>query len=299
MRTATAAVVITGFLAGCGGQAGQPSATAERPPATAADPAAAPSLSRGEYQRLLTSAARRVRASLDGVRRALTVSGLESRLSSAEEELDAIAVAIEEEIPPAEVETEHERLVLALYDLAEAAGDAYYAVGIDFFGAPSVMARISRGEAAAELRSVARELAAAGYRVRGLALARRRTPQRRLGNGAVLRSPGGGAGTFTADNGTEKDAVVKLVGDNNRAVAIFYVRHGASATVGGIPNGRYRIRFAQGDDWDAKRNTFTRNREFTQFDERANFTGAVAITVTLHGVFGGNASTSDIDGSEF
>jgi len=136
---------------------------------------------------------------------------------------------------------------------------------------------------------------------------------RSLTNGAIIiELSKHGDGTLNIENGTKRDAVVKLVDDTlDKAVVGFYVRAGQTATVEEIPDGLFRVLFALGTDWNAVERTFTRDKAFSEFDKKLDFTtterteGArvttesTIFTLTLHGVPEGNVRTSGIEEKEF
>ena len=114
-----------------------------------------------------------------------------------------------------------------------------------------------------------------------------------------------GLGALTVDNGTDRDAVVKLVEDRvpPRTRQAVFVRARESWTIEGVPRGRYVLRFALGADWDEGANRFSVNPVYFEFADRLNFSevrgaqGAVradTFTITLHRVSGGNAPANPI-----
>jgi hypothetical protein len=100
------------------------------------------------------------------------------------------------------------------------------------------------------------------------------TPPRSLENGTILFDViNAGHNKFTVENGTDRDAVVKLIDSTRRqtVVAIYVTAH-SSATANLIPEGTFTALCGQGVDWDDKINFFTRNRSFEKFEPDLNFT---------------------------
>lgn len=120
-----------------------------------------------------------------------------------------------------------------------------------------------------------------------------------------------GRGSLQVANGTSSDAYLKLVGPNSKLVAAFYVKSNSAFTLKHVPDGVYQMLFVSGEDWDAKKRTFTRNASFTQFDRSLNFittrqikrrgsyTRYTIYKLTLNPVLGGDATTSAINEQEF
>lgn len=115
--------------------------------------------------------------------------------------------------------------------------------------------------------------------------------------------------SLTVENGLTRDAVIKLVNDGN-CLANFYVRGGTSFTFSGIEDGDYVLLYGTGFGWSKRR--FTRGRRAAKFDQPLKIetiinigpgllpsTEYTKLSLTLHKVVGGNATTEDISLSEF
>jgi hypothetical protein len=138
-------------------------------------------------------------------------------------------------------------------------------------------------------------------------------PPRRLENGTIITQlSSSGNGTLTIDNGTERDAVVKVRDERTEtAVVAFYVCSGQTATIEHMPDGYFRLIFGSGSDWDSTAGKFKRDRLFTKFDKELNFVTTrralgdeiyyeySIFTLTLHPVVYGNAKTTSIGEKEF
>ena len=113
-----------------------------------------------------------------------------------------------------------------------------------------------------------------------------------------------GYGELTVVNGNSEDAAVML---SNPTVEtpdrLFYARAGMEATITEIPQGRYRIEFQIGKNWDAEAEAFEcvlATAIFDQgeiFEEQRTETGVQYshVDLTLHKVVGGNARTTPLD----
>jgi hypothetical protein len=119
---------------------------------------------------------------------------------------------------------------------------------------------------------------------------------------------GGGRGSLRISNGTESDAVAKLVDSTTgKTYRLVYVRASSVANVGSIGSGSYLLKFSLGFDFDKSSGKFLRAQSFTKFDEIMNFVETRNGNevrwndheVTLNPVIGGNARTSRISESEF
>ncbi|MGA9694019.1 MAG: hypothetical protein WBR33_21755, partial [Pseudonocardiaceae bacterium] len=97
-------------------------------------------------------------------------------------------------------------------------------------------------------------------------------PERRLANGQLLNSlRRTGNGQIRIDNGTEHDAVVKLVQAGKSIVSV-YVSKGSNTTVDNINDGGYELFYTSGIDWDDQFKTFTRSCLFKHFETPVEFT---------------------------
>ncbi|MFD3702237.1 hypothetical protein ACFWUP_03760 [Nocardia sp. NPDC058658] len=116
---------------------------------------------------------------------------------------------------------------------------------------------------------------------------------RRAENGAVVQQDGlVGAGTLEIENGNAGDvAVVVTNGDPKKPQATIYVQGNSNATLSGI-DGTYYVYMKSGKDWDQATLGFTRDRDFSKFDD--SFDGDSDWTITLQPSVTGNASTSDV-----
>ncbi|MFB7876853.1 hypothetical protein ACFC06_16485 [Nocardia sp. NPDC056064] len=116
---------------------------------------------------------------------------------------------------------------------------------------------------------------------------------RQAGNGEVVQQDGlTGAGSLDIDNGNDVDcAIVVTNGDPKSPQATIYVRANSKATLTGI-EGTYYVYMKSGEDWDQATLSFTRDQQFSKFDDA--FDGDSDWEITLQKSIGGNASTSDV-----
>lgn len=111
-----------------------------------------------------------------------------------------------------------------------------------------------------------------------------------------------GEGKLEIKNGTNLDAVAKLV-RNSTSVLTVYIKANSNYTMTNISNGTYKLAFAQGLDWDSINQKFRRNEQYSIFDKSLSFTATEdgqyyyysTFEVTLHPVVGGDAETSNVN----
>lgn len=141
-------------------------------------------------------------------------------------------------------------------------------------------------------------------------------------NGTYLvRSASGGRGLLEIKNGNKVDGVVVLARTTapKKAVLAVYVRAKQSFSASGIPNGKYRIYYTLGKDWNAHTDGFLELTERGRFQGAANYSTSswtsswsdssyrytqqnvryTRYTITLHGVAGGTADMLPVSEGEF
>jgi hypothetical protein len=122
----------------------------------------------------------------------------------------------------------------------------------------------------------------------------------------IIPASGVGRGDLTIENGTARDATVKL----ERGAAVYclvYIRAGESATVTDIPEGAYRVLFSTGAKWSFPMRRFEAGPSYQRFDQSMVYQEVQKwdgveysrFTLTLHPVPGGKATTTGISESEF
>jgi hypothetical protein len=113
-----------------------------------------------------------------------------------------------------------------------------------------------------------------------------------------------GQGELTITNGTDEDAVVKMVNTVTKiSVREYYIKSHNGFTIVGIPDGKYNLFFSLGRNWDTTNNKFTTCKSFSKFDDSFEYTTTsrqyMTYRVTLNPVSGGTATTSDLNENEF
>ncbi|MDQ3762553.1 MAG: hypothetical protein M3460_13035 [Actinomycetota bacterium] len=187
--------------------------------------------------------------------------------------------------PPAEMLAAHRDLVAGLRQLATDLSQlSNQAASMKLCAAPSILALASNAPGVNSLRTV-REALGSGrlgtsYQWGEFLPAPTQLPERRLANGQLVDSLRRiGNGQLKVNNGTEHDAVVKLVQGGKPIVSV-YVGKESSATVENIDDGNYELFYTSGIDWDNQLKTFTRSCQFIRFEAPAEFT-----TVPIEGGF--------------
>lgn len=121
-----------------------------------------------------------------------------------------------------------------------------------------------------------------------------------------------GLGDLTISNGTDTDAIAKLidlrVGASYREV---YIQANSSSTIQNIAIGNYELLFSLGQNYAPSLSKFLTNASYSKFDSNISFTETKedlgntirtnydSYRLTLNKVVGGNAATSRISEAEF
>ncbi|MGI5157036.1 hypothetical protein [Microbispora sp. CA-102843] len=305
---AVAVLAASVTLAACtGSPSGSGKAASGEEAAPSAASSGAPALTPEAYRSALDAAGRPARTTLAAIAKARTFRSLHQRIGRAESALDSALGRLGGLRPPADVSPEHTDYVAALRGLNGRLGALDEDVTSHALcSGTAVLARLGLSGEFKTLRAAAGDLAKAGdYPVVQIKPPAQRA--RRLGNGTMLLSAiRGGRGSLSVKNGGTQDGVVTLVRGGRKAVS-FYVRKRSTAKVANIKDGTYRIYFTTGVDYDRGSRAFTRNCGFSKFDDSLTFRtvytgGGVSWkdwTLTLDAVFGGNASTSEVDPDAF
>ncbi|HMJ07450.1 MAG TPA: DUF6804 family protein [Pyrinomonadaceae bacterium] len=118
----------------------------------------------------------------------------------------------------------------------------------------------------------------------------------------------GGRGSLQISNGTNSDAIAKLVDSNtNKTCRLIYVKASTVATIKSIKSGNYILKFSLGTDYDKANSRFLSSQAFSKFDDILDFSETRVRNeirwndhdVTLNPVIGGNARTSKISADDF
>lgn len=138
-------------------------------------------------------------------------------------------------------------------------------------------------------------------------------PKISLPNGTVIDQVSSymqGPGKLQIENGTNYDAIAKLV-INNKSIYTVYIKANSTYTIEGISDGIYKLYFNSGESWFALDKKFLKNFGYSTFDDTFNFRTTVTqegeyehakttgFKVTLNPVISGKATTSDINQDEF
>lgn len=214
--------------------------------------------------------------------------------------------------PPAEAVAVHRDLLAGLRqittDLSQLSGQVE---SMELCAVPSILAAVSNAPGVNSLRTVHETLSSgrpgASYQWGEFLPAPTPLPERRLANGRLVDNQRRtGNGQLKVDNGTEHDAVVKLVQGGSPVVSV-YVGKGSETTVGKINDGSYELFYTSGIDWDGQLKTFTRSCLFERFEESVEFTtvrveGGINYTIQSIGLqprIGGNARTTEVPAQSF
>jgi len=136
-----------------------------------------------------------------------------------------------------------------------------------------------------------------------------------LSNGTIINSMPSylnGLGELIIENGTNMDAVAKLVKTYPRqSIYTVYIKAKSTYKITKILDGYYDLYFAHGQDWDKINQKFLVNALYSKFEDGFNFvtkeeylsdginTRYTVFEVTLHPVLGGSAETDKVSENEF
>lgn len=121
----------------------------------------------------------------------------------------------------------------------------------------------------------------------------------------------GGNSTLTLDNGTDTDALVRVIRNKQEKIRNFFIPAGQKFVAVSIPPGNYTLRVAFGRDWNSDkrrfnfRRTFSETQAFDLTETKKNDTTAegyieaTKMSVTLHKVPHGNFKTHPISEEDF
>jgi len=112
-----------------------------------------------------------------------------------------------------------------------------------------------------------------------------------------------GEGQLKIKNGTNFDALAKLINKQDKSIKTVYIKAKNNYTIQNISDGNYKLVFLLGSDWNKAKITFNENRSYSKFDDYFNFkTTSKSYSiwgVTLNPIVGGTAKTSPLDENEF
>jgi hypothetical protein len=260
------------------GSRGDLAPAAPRSSSTAAGPTG---MSPARYQGALTAFDKLLTPQFQALKKARTPMEVSKALSEMQATLSTAKANFGRLEPPVAVQYAHAMLLESVKQLtADLAKAESAAANLEVCAGSSATALISRSAGAGQLRAAAAKLAAdptQRYRVGGSMPPSQPDPDRRPGNGFLVRHDTDGRGRLVVDNtgaGTA-DTVLSLAPRGARAsVVAVYVRRGEKATVLHIGAGAYQVFMAGGQDWDSGLHAFTRACTFEQVDYKLIYSGA-------------------------
>ena len=128
------------------------------------------------------------------------------------------------------------------------------------------------------------------------------------GETLFIASKSKGYGSLFIDNGSENDAIAKLVDlSTGKTYQQVYIQSGSSYKINGVKSGNYSLKFSLGKNYSPDAKKFLTNEAFEKFDETLNMNAIrkgnriewMNYTASLRKVVGGNARTSPISAAEF
>ncbi|GII93709.1 hypothetical protein [Sinosporangium siamense] len=284
---------------GVPGPSGAPASTAP----------AVPALDAVSYRRELASSTEPVRDALKSLAEAKSRKSLRTRLAKTRDSLLTAEQRLRGILPPVEAQAAHTDYVNQLNALASGMrivqGDLSSRT---LCTAPSVMAALgSRGQIKT-LDRAGEALAGTGdYPADVVTVKIPKRESRRLPHGRFIRSESRtGRSSLRIHNGSKYDAVVTAFRGKTKAFTV-YVRKKKKLTVSGVRDGKYKIYYTRGVDWQSKVRAFGRSCSFELFGNSLKFKTRYTSThvrwnnwtITLHAVKGGTVSTKSVDPEDY
>jgi hypothetical protein len=309
------ALVASGLTTSCGGgkrDGSIPSASLTSrgsPPTPTPSPTPTP-VTPAEYQTALSALDAALAPRFSAVFLSGTPDNLATAFKNAVNDIHTQGLTFSQIRPPTNVAAAHQDLVAALSALKnDLSGLARAADKHTLCTGGSGIPRAASGNGAHVLRLAAAAIAAAdpaqSYKVGTFLPAAQPDPNRRPTNGDLGSGKRGGLGTLTI-KAASTDAVIKVTG-GGRLIRNIYVRADSTVTVDAIPDGTFDVFFTTGTDWDSTAARFTRDCDFSKFDQGLSYqtkyfatgTQYTTFTLTLYKSTLGNATTSDVDPNAF
>ncbi|MEV8634555.1 hypothetical protein AB0395_23140 [Streptosporangium sp. NPDC051023] len=244
-------------------------------------------------------------AKLDGTGR----KGLDTQLEKTVAALETAVSGLEILIPPSAVKIQHGNYVGTLRSLTDALADAKDDVQAqDVCTGPAVLTGADEIGRISPVRDSASALADLGdYPTDVVPVKISGERSRRLRNGSYIKSESlPGRASLELKNGNNQDAVVVLMRGGKKAITV-YVRKKSSFKIKGVRDGKYKIFYTLGVDWDSKARAFSRSCAFQQFGKSVRFKTIHTRTeirwsnwtLTLNPVVGGNVRPKRIKPGDF
>ena len=228
------------------------------------------------YQRQLTLATRRIRASIGELRRLGAVPKLSTWFDDAEKDFSKADSLLGEVAPPEPVADIHLKLSSAIVGIATSLTRRDLETRDRLIcAAPSALPQLAIDGIGPDLRAAEKVLKRKGFRLDLSVIWRAKQPNRRLPTGRFLVDGlRGGANTVTIENRGGLDGIVAFAQGSQRPLMSVYVRKKSEFTISGMVDGSYDVYFTLGQDWDARYRTFTRFCSFLKSDNKANLTSS-------------------------
>jgi hypothetical protein len=271
-----------------------------------ASPAPSP-LTADAYQTALGALDTAIAPGFTELKAAHTPSKVNAAITDINSALSTQIDTLREVTPPANVASVHAAFLDALTGWAsDLQSEASSATDQTICGGTSALSAVTSSDGANQVRTVAKTMSTADsshpFQVATALPAAVGNQNRRPANGAYLKSTTKGSGKLKITNGGSTDAAVSLV-SGNKAILTMYIRAKGNFTAGRIKDGNYKIFVTTGTDYDTAAKAFTRNCDFSSFDQTANYRTTSSTytqySITLTPVAGGNASTSGVDPNNF
>ncbi|GAA3446061.1 hypothetical protein Pve01_13980 [Planomonospora venezuelensis] len=284
-----------------GDQGGDPTGAA--PSSTASATPSPAALAPEDYRAELEQARGPVREAL----KKLAGTGgksLDRRVKGVAAAVDDAVARLEPLAPPAELAAQHGNYVGALRSFGTAFDGALQDVQTQqACTGPAVLTGLEKQGELTRMDEAA--AAMSGYPADVVPVKAAGQRNRRLPNGRIIRSESRtGRGSLKIHNGGKRDAVIVMLRGGKRVVTV-YVRGKSKATISGVRDGKYKVFYTTGTDWDSR--AFTRSCEFTQFGKtvpfKTTYSGAYVRwnnwTITLHSVKGGTVRSKPLKPDDF
>ncbi|WP_157245187.1 hypothetical protein [Nonomuraea typhae] len=274
---------------------------------TSSAPPSGTALTPEGYKSELSTRKQELTAAIGSMMGAKSVKTLDQRMERAEAALRGAADALALVSPPPEVKAQHDAYVGSLRAAAAQFGATLGKVGSrDVCTAGGVLTDL--GAPLKQLDEAGAALQAAGdYPADVVTVKAAAKQSRRLKTGQFLKKESlTGRSSMQIHNGASRDAVVTLMRGDTKAFSV-YVGKKKKYKVSGVRDGKYRIYFTHGVDWDGKSKAFTRDCSFERFQSSVRFKTTYTATqirwndwkITLHAITGGNAPTDEVDPESF
>ncbi|WP_433256224.1 hypothetical protein ACQPYK_16785 [Streptosporangium sp. CA-135522] len=287
---------VVGTGPGSGGETGAPASGTPAPV----------ELTSEAYRAELEKARGPVREAVRKVAATAKLKDLDKRLERASAAVNDAVAQLTPLTPPADVRAQHDEYVLALRRFAAAFDTARQdAQDQQVCTGPAVLTGMDKADELSGVEKAAGALA--GYPAGVVSVKAAGQKTRRLSNGKFIHSEGRpGRAYLELKNGNGQDAVVVLMRGKKKAITV-YVRKKSKFRVQGVRDGKYKVYYTLGTDWDSKARSFTRSCTFEQFGKSVRFRTVHTATqirwtdwtITLNAVRGGTVRPKRVKPGDF